>query len=178
VPVIACPHCGTRLEAPDDILGQQVVCGRCGRAFAAERLPPAPGPAAIQEAPPSAERKPAPPPVPPPVAGTPGGPPGFAQPVGVGYSQPLKSSGYAVASLVLGIASIPTCFCLGLPSIVCGILAVVFHKNAMRDVEAGVVSPSSAGMAKGGRICGMIGIVLGVGYWVVYIGAIVASTVL
>jgi hypothetical protein len=178
VPVIACPHCGTRLDAPDDVLGQQVVCGRCGRAFAAERLPPVPGPAALGQAPPSAGQEPAPPPVPPPsAAGAAGGPPGFAQPVG-SYPQPLKSSGYAVASLVLGIASIPTCFCLGLPSIVCGILAVVFHKNAMQDIEAGVVSASSAGMAKGGRICGMIGIVLGIGYWVVHIGMIVARTAL
>ena len=72
----------------------------------------------------------------------------------MGYQQPLKSSGYAVTSLVLGIASIPTCFCLGLPAIICGILAVVFHKNAMRDIDAGVVSASSAGMAKAGRILG------------------------
>lgn len=93
----------------------------------------------------------------------------------MGYQQPLKSSGYAVTSLVLGIASIPTCFCLGLPAIICGILAVVFHKNAMRDIDAGVVSASSAGMAKAGRICGMIGISLGIGYWVVYIGAIVVG---
>ena len=96
--------------------------------------------------------------------------------MGAGYPQPLKASGYAVASLVLGIASMPTCFCLGLPAIVCGILAIVFHKNAVRDIEAGVVSASSAGMAKAGRICGMIGIFLGIGYWVVYIGAIVVGT--
>ena len=113
---------------------------------------------------------------PPPAAGAAFGRADFARPVGTGHPQPLKSSGYAVASLVLGIASMPTCFCLGLPAIVCGILAIVFHKNAMRDIEAGVVSASSAGMAKAGRICGMIGIFLGIGYWVVYIGAIVVGT--
>jgi hypothetical protein len=78
-----------------------------------------------------------------------------------------KTSGYAVASLILGIGAIVTCLCYGVPSLICGILALVFHTSAQRDIAAGCASPNSSGMASAGRICGLIGLVLGVGFWVV-----------
>ena len=174
MPVIACPRCGTRLDAPEDFLGREVLCGQCKTKFVAGAEGPAP--AAALEPPPAddvpagqpAEAPPVAPPLPAPLIGGPQVP---VRP----YPQPQKSSGQAVASLVLGIASMPVCFCLGVPSIICGILAIIFHKNALRDIEAGTVSPTSAGMAKAGRICGIIGIFLGIGYWVVYIGIIALS---
>jgi hypothetical protein len=85
-------------------------------------------------------------------------PPGFLPP-------PLPTSGFAVAALVLGIASIVTCLCYGVPSLICGILALVFHSNAMRDIYSGSVAPESASMARAGRICGIIGLVLAVLFW-------------
>lgn len=87
-------------------------------------------------------------------------PPGFA-PVD------QKTSGFAVASLVLGICSVILCWCYGVPSLICGILALVFHSNAMRDIHTGSVSPNSLGMASAGRTTGLIGLVLSVGLWVI-----------
>jgi len=84
------------------------------------------------------------------------------------YGQPeAKTSGYAIASLILGIASIPTCICYGIPAIVCGILALVFSSSAVRAVAAGEAAESSLGMAKAGKICAWIGIALAVLFWVV-----------
>jgi len=77
---------------------------------------------------------------------------------------PLPTSGYAVASLVLGIASLALCLFYGLPALICGPLALVFSSKAGKDIGAGVVNPSSAGLAKAGKICGLIGLFLGILY--------------
>jgi len=84
-------------------------------------------------------------------------------PTGAYYQPiPLPTSGYAVASLVLGIASLALCLFYGLPSLVCGPLALVFSNMAGKDIRAGKVNPSSAGLAKAGKICGLIGLLLGI----------------
>jgi len=240
MPQIACPHCGTTLEAPEDVIGREVVCGRCRKSFVAAvsqpdepaaagefgepigPQPSTPEPADVQAAPaaepaePAEPDKPAEPARP---AGPPIGQPGLGAPtagpkppppnrpapfgaIGQGPAPvrrpgppplsmpgaaPLppspptvpmpanRTSGYAVASLVLGIASIVTCFCYGVPSLICGILALVFNNSAQRDIAAGRVSPGSAGMATAGRICGLIGLVLSVGFWLVVIVGIGVS---
>jgi ABC-type arginine/histidine transport system permease subunit len=79
-----------------------------------------------------------------------------------------------VASLVLGIASIVICWCYVVPPLICAILALVFHSSAMRDIHAGAANPDSAGMARAGRICGIIGLVVTVGLWVVIGVALIA----
>lgn len=73
-----------------------------------------------------------------------------------------KSSGKAIASLVLGIASLVGCMFYGLPGIVCGILAIVFGKQAQAEVQANRASPASQGMATAGRITGIVGLCLSV----------------
>lgn len=50
----------------------------------------------------------------------------------------------------------------GVPSLICGPLALVFSSKAAKDIRAGTVNPSSAGMAKAGKICGLIGLLLGI----------------
>ncbi len=35
MPVIACPHCGTKLDGPDSVLGKEVICGQCQQRFIA-----------------------------------------------------------------------------------------------------------------------------------------------
>jgi len=194
MPIIACPHCGTELSAPDNVLGQEVVCGRCNRPFVAQRTAPAPAGAAAPPGPqpaggpsPPPARPTTPPPgpagVPPPPRVAPPGSPGVPPPVPppVGYMSPPgfvtapRTSGFAVASLVLGIASIVTCWCYGISSLICGILALVFYSHAVRDVSSGECTAASLGMAKAGRICAFIGIVLGVGLWVVFFVGIGAS---
>jgi hypothetical protein len=73
----------------------------------------------------------------------------------------LPNSGFAVASLVLGISSIPLCLFFGIPSLICGVLAIVFARKARLAVEAGRASWSSVGMANTGKICGIIGMAAG-----------------
>ena len=59
---------------------------------------------------------------------------------------------------MLGILSLVSS-CLG---IVLGILAIAFAGTADRQVQAGIASPNSKGMATAGRVCGIIGLILGV----------------
>lgn len=72
---------------------------------------------------------------------------------------------YAVASLVLGICSLVLgCFVIGL---VCGIIGLILAlkgQNAMQD-EPGKYSGS--GMLTAGKVCSIIGIVLG-GLGIIY----------
>lgn len=73
-----------------------------------------------------------------------------------------KSSGKAIASLVLGICSIATCMFYGVPAIVCGILAIVFARQVQRLPDHHQLSDSAKGMNNAGRITGIIGLCLGV----------------
>jgi len=111
--------------------------------------------------------------MPPPYAAPPPYSPPYPSP-GYPYAQ-QRSSGHAIASMVLGIASIPMCMAYGIPSLVCGILAVVFAGTAQRDIAAGRASAQSAGMAKAGRICGWIGIGLSIAMGLIIVIAIIAS---
>ena len=69
---------------------------------------------------------------------------------------PTKRSGFAVASLVMGIA-----FMYGLTSI----LALVFGYRARREIEAANGRLAGDGMATAGIVLGYIGIVLGIAFW-------------
>ncbi len=77
-----------------------------------------------------------------------------------------RSSGMAVASMVLGIISVVfapggmCCVCLtGLGGIT-GLLAVAFYFPAVSAVRAGKAPEGSRKMALAGLICGIIGLVL------------------
>lgn len=77
----------------------------------------------------------------------------------------------ATAILVLGICSIVGCFCYGIPGLICGIIALIMGGKAMREYEANpnMYTISSFNNAKAGRICGIIGTILSVLYFVVII---------
>ena len=68
----------------------------------------------------------------------------------------------ATAALVLGIISIPTCSCYGIPGMVCGILAIIYGSRAVRLYKAnpGVYHISSYNNANAGKVCGIIGVSL------------------
>lgn len=70
-------------------------------------------------------------------------------------------SGRAVASLVLGIMSVVGCFVYGLPGVLFGILAIAFASGVKQQVINLEVAPASAGIAKAGMICGIVGVSLG-----------------
>ena len=78
--------------------------------------------------------------------------------------QVQRTSGQAVAALVLGIASIALCTCYGIPAIICGIVGIIFSRHAVRAVAKGQAGGSSLGMAKAGKICSIAGIALGAVY--------------
>ncbi|MEX0886523.1 MAG: DUF4190 domain-containing protein [Phycisphaeraceae bacterium] len=73
------------------------------------------------------------------------------------------ASGFAVASMVLGIVSLAMCpGSGGAFSIVCGPLAIVFWHVAHKQRRDGLVGPRGDGMATAGLVTGIIGTVLGV----------------
>ena len=81
------------------------------------------------------------------------------------HGQVLPTSGKAVASLVLGICSIPGCMLYGVPAIICGILGIFFANNARAQLKAGQAGGSTQGMATAGFVCGIIGLCLGLIYF-------------
>lgn len=95
---------------------------------------------------------------------------------------PPQTSGKAIASMVLGIVSIVTCMFYGLPGIVCGTIAVVLARKAEVAIQVGEAPVTSRGMAKAGRVCGWVGISLGivylllvVAYFVLFFGILAAA---
>ncbi|MFM7021539.1 MAG: CCC motif membrane protein [Flavobacteriales bacterium] len=84
------------------------------------------------------------------------------QPSGI---NPVPNS---TAVLVLGIISIPTCFCLGLVGLACGIIALVL---AAKGTTAYTENPdmytqSSYNNLKAGKICAIVGTCLSALYLV------------
>lgn len=71
----------------------------------------------------------------------------------------LSSS--AVLSLVLGLISVTTCGFVG-P------FAVWLYYRVQKEVEDGLASPGSLGMAKAGMITGWIGIIIWLGFILFY----------
>lgn len=90
-----------------------------------------------------------------------------------GYQQtqmpqgPKPGANAATGSLICGICSIVFCNCYGLPGIILGIIAIVQGNKAI-SLNGGIPD----GTAKGGKICGIIGLVLGILYLVVCIFAL------
>ncbi|WP_432797384.1 hypothetical protein [Poriferisphaera sp. WC338] len=83
------------------------------------------------------------------------------------------TSGYAITSLVLGILSVITCCFWGVPGSIFGTLAIIFGGLAKRDYRDGKCGNSSRGMATAGRICGIVGLAIGLAYIILIIIAIV-----
>lgn len=90
---------------------------------------------------------------------------------------------YAVAVLVLGIVSIVTCFCYGLPGLICGIVALILSGKAR---AAYLQAPerytrASYNNMKAGKICAIVGVCLSslmiiyVIIWLAILGAALSS---
>lgn len=76
-----------------------------------------------------------------------------------GYQEPPKTNGLAIASLVLGIVSIPMCCCTYF-GIICGVLGLIF--GLLSKPKTGPNAGKLNGLAIAGIICGAIGLVLSV----------------
>jgi hypothetical protein len=79
-----------------------------------------------------------------------------------GGGQPAKTSGMAIASLVLGIVGILACGCF-----IFSILAVVFGRIGQNNIRQSGGAQTGEGLAKWGFILGVVGIVLGIIYWII-----------
>lgn len=73
--------------------------------------------------------------------------------------EPLRTSGMAIASLVMGSIGLFTC-CLAVPSI----LAVFFAAIALPPI--GREEFKGRGLAIGGLVLGIVGLLAGIGFWV------------
>ena len=73
--------------------------------------------------------------------------------------QPIPN---ATGVLVLGIISIPTCFCYGIVGMICGIIALVMSGKATKiyNSNPGLYSQTSYKNLKAGRTCAIIGTIL------------------
>ena len=83
----------------------------------------------------------------------------------------LENVPNANAVLVLGICSLVTCFCYGLPGLVCSIIALVLAKKSKLAYEnnPNLYTESSFSNLKAGRICGIIGLICSAMYFIAII---------
>ena len=84
---------------------------------------------------------------------------------------PQQNLPNATVSLVLGILSIPGCCCYGILGLILGIIAWVLAKSDIKKfyLHPGAYSESSLKNAKAGKVCGIIGTILGLIYLVIII---------
>ena len=89
-------------------------------------------------------------------------PPPAPGPVGYGAPNPSQNTGLAVGSLICGIMSIVLSFfvCLWFLSVPLGLVAIVLAIVARGKIARG--EAGGAGLAKGGLITGIVGIILSV----------------
>jgi len=73
-----------------------------------------------------------------------------------------SASGPAIAGMVLGIISVVGCIFYGVPSLICGPLAIYFSSVGKKQVREGSAARSSGGMATAGFVTGIVGTCIGV----------------
>jgi hypothetical protein len=79
----------------------------------------------------------------------------FAPPAA--YQQPHRAG----AILALGILGIVPCF-------ICGIIAWVMGNGDLRKMDEGIMDPAGRGMTQAGKVCGIVGTIIGISYFVLY----------
>lgn len=112
------------------------------------------------------------PPPPPPGQGDSGAeqPPGFGYgaPGPGGPGGPASNNTKAVASLIIGIVSLPIAFCCSIFGLV-SIAAIVLGRMAKNEIAASGGTQSGAGIAQAGFVLGIVGAVLSVVMFIVSI---------
>jgi len=135
-----CPHCSAELPEGSRF------CGNCGKSIDEPTgQPQAPSPPPSASPPPSQQGSY--------YSAPPGGP-----------ADEEKMHPLAIVSLVAGILSIPMCCCWGggaLP----GIVAVITGFMAMSQINQDPLM-KGRGLAIAGLVCGGVGVILGLGYWI------------
>ena len=72
----------------------------------------------------------------------------------------------STAILILGIASIVTCCCWGIPGVICGIICLILVKkaNELINLNPNKYTEASQKNLNAGKICGIIGLILSILY--------------
>jgi predicted Zn finger-like uncharacterized protein len=151
--VAECPQCHRQLRVPDELIGRQVKCPSCATAFTAGVSPPPPPSSPPPPSDPIAFQA-EPPPTPPP-------PRGRAEDEEDDFDFQRRQRrdlsphrGGTILTLgILSLACIPIIF---------GPIAWVMGNNDMQEIRAGRMDPEGEGLTNAGRICGIIGTILGV----------------
>ena len=94
-------------------------------------------------------------------------PPGYGAPPPYGYggAQPQSTSVMAIISLVTGILGIFPCCTIGIFSIA----GIVLGYLGKKEIAESNGTKKGAGLATAGLITGVVGLVLGIAYWILVI---------
>jgi len=79
------------------------------------------------------------------------------------------TSGLAIASMVIGIVSIPSCMFYGLGALILGPLAIIFGEIANRQFKRGYRAGNTKGFAFTGRICGWVSFTIGAAFVIILV---------
>jgi predicted Zn finger-like uncharacterized protein len=151
---VDCPSCSRKLRIPDELLGKKVKCPTCGNTFTASggAAPPVEEEEAPSPPPRAAARRP--------VAPRPEEEEEYedrpARGRRGGGSRLAPHRGVLI--LILGILSIV----IGYVGVVMGPIAWSMGGHDLKEIAAGRMDPEGQGLTNGGRICGIIGTILGV----------------
>ncbi|MCL1943960.1 MAG: hypothetical protein FWF54_10500 [Candidatus Azobacteroides sp.] len=85
------------------------------------------------------------------------------------FNEPQQEVPNATVVLILGIASIVTCCCYGIPGLICGIITLILSGKGMNAYKGNplMYTQSSYNNLKAGRICGIIGLSLSAIYFII-----------
>lgn len=145
---IECPECGAQQTLDDAAAGGEATCEACG----ARLRVPAAEPEAAQQAEPSPQLEA--------VSGEEA--PAYAAPVAEAMPAAPKTSGLAVASLIVGIVSLPLSLCCPPLSIIGALAALVMGLIAASQIGKSGGQLGGKGLAIAGIVLGALGLALGV----------------
>ena len=144
--VAECPQCGRQLRVPEELLGRSVKCPACATLFTAGEpsnvTPATPAPIPFRDEPPP----------------IPADDPRYDDDLPRRVRRDLVPHRGPLV-LIFGILAL-TCGCpLGL---IFGIVAWTLGSNDLAEIRGGRMDPEGEGLTQAGRICGMVGVALGV----------------
>ena len=88
------------------------------------------------------------------------------------FNNGIENIPFSTSVLVLGICSIVTCGCYGLPGLVCGIIAIIQSKRGLTAYEENpsLYKQGSLKNLKAGKTCATIGVILSSIYFLIILG--------
>ena len=152
---IYCPHCGQGLGVTTEWVDSTLECAHCRGRFT---LPAEVFHARTPEPVAAGDASPPPPPNPGGAGPPPPPPPTWHHQQHSAHRLPMRASGKAIASMVLGICSVA----IPPAGVILGIIALVLAQSARNEI-ANNTDTGGSGFATAGTVLGIIGILVGLG---------------